>query len=241
MLSLLLTLCFSSVSFAQKPAKSPLVSPFASSVEGISIPNTHVVKRSEGVILRGMAPLTQKQVEELKVYGITDVLIFRNDVLGETGIADEIRLLEKTKLKVHTIPFRWKDISNFTEACTQTVQALRLIREVEMKKGRGLFFHCTVGEDRTGYLAGLYRILFEKVSSAEAFKTEMCGRGYAEGDYKKPPSVVKVVHSNVTPLFYKMVQLIESGRLSEKKFDEAACVSEPKLLTPKLPYTCPRP
>lgn len=228
------TLCVSTLALS----RPRLVSPFPSTVSEISIPNTHLVSRGDGFLLRGMAPHSAQDVEELGKFGVTDVLIFRNDVAGEIGIKEELDLFAKSPKPtvVHQIPFRWKDTVSFTEACQQSVRALKLLRDIGTTKGRGLFFHCTVGEDRTGYLAGLYRVLFEKKSAAEVFQSEMCAKGFAEGDPKKPKHVVETVHANLTPLYLKMVALIEKGSLKPDSLNEDVCVGEPAEL--RKPMSC---
>lgn len=237
-LGLIGLLFLSTAAWAQKPRRenrapraprAPLLSPFASTVRGIPIRNTHIVAESEGKVLRGMAPLSAADVSSLTDFGINEVLIFRNDVPGETGIADELRLLSANpKIRaVHLIPFKWKDITDFRGACQDTIKGLQLLRAAVSTGGSGLFFHCTVGEDRTGYLAGLYRILFEGAAEPEVFRSEMCARGYADGDPNKPAQVTEAVHGNVTVLYLKMLSLIESGALRADHMDLSVCERDP--------------
>lgn len=218
----------------------PLLSPFPSTVKGISIPNTHLVAQDKGLILRGMAPLKAEQISELVKGGINEILIFRNDVPGEAGIASEIQLISNNPdiRATHIIPFRWKEIKDFRTACLDSVRALRLMKDVLNTSGRGLFFHCTVGEDRTGYLAGLYRMLFEGVGRDLAFKIEMCGRGFAESNPRKPEHVVELVHNNVTATFLKMAELIKSGALNSKTLDFKACDQNPKISVDSKTFRC---
>jgi hypothetical protein len=214
-----------------------LSSPFASSVDGISIPNTHVVAENKSPVLRGMAPKNAAQVDELVDYGITQILIFKNET-SSGDIAKEEVLLEGKIATVHKIPFKWKGIRGFKSECLQTLEALRLIKSALNRKNAGLFFHCTVGEDRTGYLAGLYRILFEDAELTDVWRTEMCERGYADGNPKKPFEVVNLVHENLTPLFLKMVALIDAGEISKGKLDDAACDQAPEEFMDAATFTC---
>lgn len=217
-------LCLVLVLIVAAPALS-LESPFPSTIEGISIPNSHFVAKEKGYLLRGMMPMTRKQAWELSRYGVTHVLVFRNDSEGESAFKDEQRRFRRIPgiKSLEQIEFPWKKVYDYKKACRQSLQALRLIRTVLQTPGDGMFFHCTVGEDRTGYLAGLYRVIFENQDGREVFKREMCHHGYAEGDYRKPKEVAATIHRNLTPLYLKMLQLIEAGAISRDRLDDSAC------------------
>ncbi len=227
MRTMLQTLCFLILGTT---AAAQLKSPFPSSVPGITIRNTHEIVPSK--ILRGMAPLNLAEAKELVQYGITDVLIFRNDNPGETSSDDEKKLLRELgygEKQIHHIPFKWKDISSFEQSCQQTIQALKLLKaKMENPKTR-LFFHCTVGEDRTGYLAGLFRIVLQGKSPKSVFEEEMCLHGFAEGDPNKPDFVVRDVHKNITVVYLKMLALIESGQISKDHLEPSVCRHDPSL------------
>ena len=213
-------------------------SPFPSTVDGVSIPNTQLLAQDQGFLLRGMQPRNRKDVRDLVRLGVTDVLIFRNDVKKGAGgnKAEEKMLLANGIKKVHKIPFKWKDIGGFSTPCRQSIRALKILKNHYDKSDGGLFFHCTVGEDRTGYLAGLFLIVFEGKDPRQVFKTEMCGHGYADGDPKKPRHVSQTVHQNLTPLYFKMVELVRQGALSAENLDEKICEEEPEIRTP--PSSC---
>jgi hypothetical protein len=216
-----------------------LRSPIPSTVKGITIRNTHLLAEENGVVLRGMEPRSSKEVGQLVKFGITDVLIFRNDVAADKGNKGEEHLLKEAGIQsVHKIPFKWKDLSGFKTPCRQTVQALKLIRQALATPHKGLFFNCTVGEDRTGYLAGLYRVIFENKKPEDVFENEMCKFGYAEGDSTKPPAVVATVHENITPLYLKMAALAHAGRLTPDHLDERACDEEPDIQIDLTAYRC---
>lgn len=188
---------------------------FAQTESGIG--NFHQVDR-EGQVFRGREP--KKAVGELKDLGVTDVIIFKNDVRGE--VAREKEDLKGLGIRHHHIPFLWKDLPSLPEACRQTVKALRIMKRVKRAGGK-VFFHCTAGEDRTGLLAGIYRMLTDGLSKTSAFETEMCRHGYSDANPGKPAFVVSSIEKGLTPLFLEMARLVETGRLRQNTLEYAAC------------------
>lgn len=172
-----------------------------------------------GQVFRGREPKTS-DIHELAQAGISDVIIFKNDIRGE--VEKEKRALDELGITAHSIPFHWKDFPSMVEACEQTAEALDLIHEIKEHNGK-VFFHCTAGEDRTGMLAGLYRMLEEKASQALIFKTEMCQRGYSDGDVKKPRTVVSAIENELTPLFLALSQKVESGEWKLGQIKKSSC------------------
>ncbi len=213
-------------------AEGELLSPFPSTVAGISIRNTHLVNdpTPSGVeILRGNAPNSSTQ--ELTEHGVTDVLVFKNQT--GTEIDDEIALLASLGLPpdhVTQIPFRWKYLPEFAVSCRQLISGLELLeRAAHGAPGTRLFFHCTVGEDRTGVLAGLFRMIDQQWPLDHAFKDELCENGYENGNPYKPDYVIQLIRDGLTPLFLKMAYLVESGKLSAASLDPAICDADPSL------------
>lgn len=184
--------------------------------------NAHLVAADQGEVYRGAEP--KKKVAALLGFGITDVLIIKNDVKGE--VAREISELSASGLasgRVTHLPVPWRNINDPAAVCSQFVEALVKIREVLETPGRKLYFHCTMGEDRTGVLAGLIRQLNEGWTARRAFRDEMCARGYADGS-GKPFQVFSQVQSSLTPIFLGMSDLVEQGRLSWRNLDPALCL-----------------
>jgi hypothetical protein len=147
-------------------------------------------------------------------------------------VVQEIEALEKAgyaRERIQQIPFLWKDLGPFRETCEMTVQGLRILSEIRDIPRRGVFFHCTVGEDRTGYLAGLFRMVNEGWSADRAFWQELCKRGYEAGNPGKAPEVAATVRAGLTPAYLKMAYLIANGRLTRGNLDTAACASEPEI------------
>jgi hypothetical protein len=200
-----------------------LSSPFDSSVEGVSVPNSHWVDDDE-TVLRGMEPRTPEQLDELRAAGVEKVLIFKNTT-GNDDVGKEVAAWALPADDVLHVPFHWKDFGGFREPCEQTLEALRFLRDAEAA-GETVFFHCTVGEDRTGYLAALRALLVEGADARRAFETNMCEHGYASGNPQKPPFVLGKLEDGLTPLYRSMAFLIQEGVLTEE-LEAAACETEP--------------
>jgi protein-tyrosine phosphatase len=202
-----------------------LSSPFDPSVEGVTLPNAHWVDEGES-ILRGMEPRSEEQIEELREIGVDRVLIFKN-ATGDDDVGNETAAWALGAEDVLHVPFRWKDFVGFTEPCEQTLEALRFIR-ASREAGKKVFFHCTVGEDRTGYLAALHGLLFEGADARAAFDEDMCERGYASGNPQKPGFVLGKLEGGLTPLYRKMAFLVAEGTLTEA-LEQEACATEPTI------------
>lgn len=208
-----------------------LVSPFTSSIDGVGIFNSHVVSESASgtKLLRGMKPFRDEDFADLKTLGVDAVLIFKKPT-GANEVDEEIDALAPIGVpasRVVNVEFPWKDFADFEEPCRMTVRSLKQLKAWSAA-GKTAFFHCTVGEDRTGYLAGLYRLLTEQATPAAIFEQEMCERGYSAGNPQKPQiAVVNEVDSDLTPLFLKMAFKIANGELTETSLDESVCTTDP--------------
>jgi hypothetical protein len=209
-----------------------LISPFSSSIADVGIFNAHVVAEdasSGAKLVRGMKPFRDADFEDLQRLGVEAVLIFKRPTAA-TEVADEIDGLAPIGIpeaQVANVEFPWKDFGDFTTPCEMTVRSLKLLK-TWFGGGKTTFFHCTVGEDRTGYLAGLYRLLTEQASVTTIFDQEMCQRGYSAGNPQKPAvAVANEVDADLTPLFLKMAFKIANGELTEATLDEAVCATDP--------------
>jgi len=183
----------------------------------LTIQNFFTVDQSASVF-RGREP--GKKVGELISLNVTDVIIFKNDVRGE--VERELNDLESLGINGHHIPFHWKEIPSMKVACEQIIDALSIITQVQTKGGN-VFFHCTAGEDRTGLLAGLFRMMDEGLDRKTAFVEEMCAKGYSDGNQKKPRIVTSAIEGGLTPLFIEMAHLIEKGDIAINKLDKNIC------------------
>ncbi len=202
-----------------------LSSPFDSSIAGVDLPNTHWVDDAQ-TVLRGMEPRSAEQFEDIRSLGVSRVVIFKNPT-GNDDVGKEIAALALPEEDVLHVPFKWKDLAGFTEPCEQTLEALRFIRESRAAEEK-VFFHCTVGEDRTGYLAALHALVFEGAEPRAAFDSEMCERGYGSGNPQKPGFVLGKLEDGLTPLYRKMAFLAFEGALTEA-LDDSVCASEPAV------------
>jgi hypothetical protein len=192
---------------------------FPSAIKGLSIPNASFVNDTQ-TIIRGAAPVGGKVIE-LKKMGVTDVVIFKNQTGKE--VDKEQADLQKAEINTYPIAFLWKDVSNDQAACEQTIAALKVLVEVQESQDRKAYFHCTAGQDRAGYLAGLYRLLTEQVSQEEVIQQELCANGYSEGNPNKPADVVREVNENLSPLFLTMASMIADGEISAGHLDPIVC------------------
>jgi hypothetical protein len=191
-----------------------------SKVPGLQIGNAYIVLQGQGLLVRGSAPVHAGK--QLKTYGITDVLIFKNQTGGEINaeMAD-LKTAGFAPKSVVQIPYQWKILPSFQAACEQLIDALTLLDTVYRTKGRKAFFHCTVGEDRTGMLAGLIRLLEKGEAVAQVFQQELCARGYEAGDPNKPDGVNQIIRQILTPMYVKMGGLIRAGKIKSGALSKA--------------------
>jgi len=202
-----------------------LSSPFDATVTGVSLPNAHWVGAGK-TLLRGMEPRVAAQYDELRAAGVGSVIIFKNPTQHD-NIDEEVATWALPESDVLKVPFAWKAVPSFETTCKQTLDALRFIK-AKRAQNKKVLFHCTVGEDRTGYLAAVQRMIFDDVPAKQAFDHEMCEHGYSSGNPQKPTFVTAELGRSLTPLFRKMAYLTQTGALSETLSD-AACSQEPQV------------
>lgn len=187
------------------PIVGGLQSPFVSTVEGLDTPNSHIVGDSHAI--RGQAPRNALEFEQLRNLGIESVVIFKKQTKNE--VDKEIQILEELGIDYTHIEYPWKDITDFKPVCEMTLKGLKILK-ANNELGRNTFFHCTVGEDRTGVLAGLFlQVLEADFDVKKIFQEEMCAKGYGAGNSKKIAKVYNEVHANLNPVFLKMSYLLK--------------------------------
>ncbi len=214
------------------PAPTPYVAPVSSlpsKVENLAIPNTDVIlKKKQGVALRGNSPRDLKDLVALKDYGVTQVIIFKNDKRGEvkTEIA-QLKELGYQDTQIHHIPFDWKDNSDFKAACLKFVGA-NSIMDAAIAKNEKTFMHCTTGEDRTGAASAIYQMTHnKKLSIDKVFSQEMCLKGYEAGEPHKPKEVVEKIRAGLTKTFLKMAYQVQWAHKHHLAVNESLCDNDP--------------
>lgn len=219
------------VKLADVRDENKLVSPIEPTLPDTTLANAHGVGPEEGgryKAIRSMAPKTKEEFDQLQKHGVDEVIIFKDG--PKKVITDEVDIWKARGIpedKVHHIAFPWKDFSDFKTPAEQTLEALRIMMAARAA-GRVVLFHCTVGEDRTGYLSALYRLLTEGGDPYQLFKKEMCERGYENGDPLKPygPVVLKIRES-LTRTYLKMAYLIKTKQLTETNLDSSVLDKAP--------------
>ena len=109
------------------------------------------------------------------------------------------------------------------------------MKEIDADPKRKLFFHCTIGEDRTGYLSALWSLINNQDNNESnvhklenVFEEDMCGNGYGSGNPNKPDFVVDHIRDELTVLFHKMSYLIlVKNMITLDNLDLKACKREP--------------
>ncbi len=176
-------------------------------------------------IFRGRAP-KPNEINQLTSSGINSVLIFKNQT--KTEVDDEISQLVAAGIdakKIYHVPFKWKDFDSEKIACEQVIDALKILVAAENSPDDKILFHCTVGEDRTGLLAGLMTQLLTTDNINEVYLNQMCRKGYAGGNKMKPIAVQKTVEQYLTPLFLKISEKIQNGEIGMTSLNKKACLN----------------
>lgn len=185
-----------------------------------AVGNVHTL-REDGRILRGALP--DGTAHLLKENGVTDILIFRHVKDNGEKEKQELRSLGYKDEQVHHVPMRWRNLKSFEQACREVVSGLQVMKQIEEDPKRKLYLHCTMGEDRTGMISGVYRMVFQSWSPARAYQSEMCERGFGDANPRKPIEVSKAVNESLKVLYARMAVLTASGQLNKQTLDLKAC------------------
>lgn len=157
------------------------------------------------LIFRGAQPFKNSHYEALKKLEIKNIIIFKSE--KDNSVSDEMfKLVEYGfELKnIYHIPMKWRNFESFNEACEDTKKAL-IVLENSYQNNEKTFFHCTAGQDRTGFLDALFHLLINpSVSLKEVFQNRMCQYGYANADLKKPAFISTALDQELT-IFFELI------------------------------------
>lgn len=118
---------------------------------------------------RGGQPNTPEDWQYLKSLGITKVVKLNYDIEGsDQGAVDAGLVLYK-----YAIPPEGDVASVVQKPDKATVMAAESV----MESDGGVYVHCTHGQDRTGMLVGMYRVLFDHWAKGDAW-LEMLQHGF---------------------------------------------------------------
>lgn len=204
-------------------------SPIRSTLDGVDLQGTHeVISDQNGPqVIRSQTPKTDTDYKQLKALGLTDVLIFKKENKNE--VSEEIAEWKGYGISgshIKSIPMGYANFTDFRTPCQQTIDALKFISSSRNTARGRVLFHCTLGEDRTGYLAGVIGLL-QGGEPMSVFKEEMCQHGYSAGDPRKPRSISSQIDRDLTPIYLKMAYFIKKGELSWKNIDPSICGKDP--------------
>ena len=207
-----------------------------------SIKNIQIVsnnEKNEGFIFRGSQPFKESHYEQLKKMNIKNVIIFKLENTYEV-FDEKLKLIEYgfEPENIFHIPMKWKNFKNFTEACEQTKLALEILIKSYINKER-TYFHCTAGQDRTGYLDGLFQILInQKNSIEEVFQNRLCQFGYSSADSKKPMAISKAIDQELTVYFQQIAQKIQALKEIGQSIEDLNCQSDTQENIKLVPMSC---
>jgi hypothetical protein len=171
-------------------------------------------------LYRGAQPIGH--AADLADFGIDVVVIFKNDVKGEV-VREKTELAQAgySQSAVHHSPMAWKDI-NLKLSCQQTIEALQVLLRAEAQE-KNAYVHCTAGQDRTGLVSGIARMILTGESTEQIFQQELCANQYSDGNPNKPYKVVKAIEQGLTPLFFALAKKVEANELTAETLSTQLC------------------
>lgn len=183
--------CLLSLSFAANDSKVP------STIPGLGINNVHLVAPG---VYRGQNPVGK--VLELHKLGIKTIVALRPNNEAESS---EIK--RDGTMEFIEIPMRWKSLPSDYTFDNQIKNALGYIAlALAHPRKCTVYIHCTYGEDRTGLIFGLYRMLHDGWTRNQAW-SEMIQYGY-KTDEKA------FITAELTKTFNRWADAIEWGEIS---------------------------
>jgi len=145
----------------------------------VGLPNFHLVAPG---IYRGAAP-TAAGLSTLKTMGIHTIIDLRISP----------KLVKQEKARAQALGFTWLNLPMGSEPPTQK-QVDTLLAVLTKAPKESVFVHCQHGADRTGCMIGIYRVVVQKWSFAQAWP-EMRRYGF-NPRWSKLTAAVKSRESN---------------------------------------------
>lgn len=192
----------------------------------VSIKNFQPVafKNQEAFIWRGAQPYSQEHYKQLVQENIQKILIFKTEKTDE--VQNEMFELIKigfSQSQIVHIPMKWKDFESYSEICNHTKLALKLLVQ-SYHEGTRTFFHCTAGEDRTGFLDGLLQIYIGQHQNIQsAFTERLCRFGYSSGRPGKPAFISETLDGEMTKYFAVLAEGLLNLRKNQQQIDDLDC------------------
>mgnify|MGYP001276616596 CR=1 FL=1 len=184
-----------------------------SSVKGYQLGNLHTFDKEEKRFRSASPEGNYKEIHRL---GVESVIILSTH--KEDKHRQEIKALKNLGISdVAHIVFPWKDAEQDQSLCESALATVKLLAQKQNKT----LLHCTAGEDRSGLIAGLYRVLIEKQDPSMVFNKEMCERGFANANASKPKAVAEKVKNYLLPLYFYLA--------SKQSLDKSVCENYDRL------------
>lgn len=209
---------------------------FPSTYTALPTPNTHEVTPG---VLRGGSPRSLEDLVELKKHGVEQILIFKKEKNNEVDreIEDAISIGYRRE-QIQHINMPWAGLKSFKPACEMMKDGLRALQSAS-KANQKIFFHCSVGEDRTGALSALWRLWNNPdLDPEDLFYSEMCRFGFAEANPAKSAPTIREIHDSLGRLYFAMAPLVASLRQQEKPLEDLSCPDLLFFTLPRYQRTC---
>ncbi len=152
------------------------------SILGVSLfANAKIVRliQLDPGVWRGSQPTTPEDYQQLKSLGIKTILNLRWD----DSVAESKSLAEANGFQFFNIPIVAADGPTDDDI----KKAFAVILD---KAEQPVYFHCTLGRDRTGLIAALYRVRVQNEDPQKAYD-EWVGLGFARGFLRKMDAYFK--------------------------------------------------
>ena len=219
---------------------SQFVSVFPSTFADVSTPNTHIThKNGYTLILRGGTPRNSDDLKSLIDFGIHKILIIKNEtkneVQNELAALNELNFPQKNVIRYK---FLWKNFTSFKNQCEMTLDILKEI-EKSVDNKQSTYFHCSVGEDRTGYISVLWKIYQNpNLKFDDLFNNELCDHGYEGANPNKGARNVMEIRAYTTKMLLLMFNTLKQASEKNTSLSDIQCPDIKFQPDPNIKYRC---